>query len=147
MRIGLIYNTLLYYWYMAWLFFVLFYLQRIQLHFSRFELDYYNDECVRDIVYIHDGRDALAQLTHKICLRTFSVDDIISSGNTIFVHFVSDGSRRGPGFEIQYSSFEGKTGCCSNVIKIRLLFVSMDYGCICNTPISVNFLSNIDYEV
>ena len=95
--------------------------QRIQLHFSRFELDNFDDRCYRDRVYIHDGRDALAQLTHTICSRKFSIDNITSSGNTVFVYFASDGYYRRRGFEIQYSSVEGKRGCYRNECLIEKL--------------------------
>ena len=92
--------------------YVLLYLQRVQLHFTRFDIHSYYDTCSYDRVYIYDGSDTTAPLIHSICDNRFLVNYITSSGNTVFVYFLSDYRYRRSGFEIQYSSVEGKTGSC-----------------------------------
>ena len=82
------------------------------LHFTRFELD--NDDydlCTNDAVSIYDGNAITAPLINTICARKFSVDDITSSGNMVFIDFESNYYYRRRGFEIQYSLVEGKTSC------------------------------------
>ncbi|KAK2170749.1 hypothetical protein NP493_1143g00048 [Ridgeia piscesae] len=88
--------------------------KRVQLNFTRLDVHTYNDDrCSPDRVYIYDGSDTTAPLIHSICDLKFLVADIISSENTVFVYFVSDGQYRRRGFEIEYSSVEGKTCSCS----------------------------------
>ena len=93
------------------LLFVLLYLQRIQLHFNRFELKNFWDTCQDDKVYVYDGGDATVTMLQTVCHVKFTAYDIISSGNMVFVYFESDHNERRHGFEIQYSSVEGKSGC------------------------------------
>ena len=99
------------------LYYVLVYLQRVQLEFTRFELASCRDTCDCDKVYIYDGSDATAPLTHLICHQKFLVGDITSSGNTVFVYFGSNASNRRRGFEIRYSSVDGKAANISKLIK------------------------------
>ena len=102
---------------MALLFNVLLYLQRVQLHFTSFDIpDSGDDTCDLETVYIYDGSDATAPRIHYMCSQKFLVETITSSGNTIFVDFKSDDRYRRRGFEIQYSSTKGKTGCYSKYI-------------------------------
>ena len=105
---------------MSILYYVLLYLQRVQFDFTRFYLESCSDTCNCDKVYIYDGSDATAPLTHSICNQKFLVGDITSSGNSVFVYFESNGYNRYRGFEIRYSSVEGKTDCskfdCSVVV-------------------------------
>ena len=97
---------------MSLFFNVLLYLQRVKLHFTSFDIpDSSGDHCDRETVYIYDGSDATAPRIHYICSPKFLVETITSSGNTIFVDFKSDDRYRRRGFEIQYSSIEGKTDC------------------------------------
>ena len=86
------------------------FLQRVKLHFSRykFDLEQCDDTCNCDKVSIYDGSSATAPLIHSICSSKFLIDVVTSSGNTVFVYFESDTRNRRRGFEIQYSSVEGK---------------------------------------
>ena len=87
------------------------------LNFTRFELaidDY--DQCTKDAVSIYDGNDDTTPLINTICARKFSVDPITSSGNMVFIYFESNADYRKHGFEIQYSSVEGKAGCIIKAI-------------------------------
>ena len=94
---------------LLFLFYVLLYLQRVQLHFTRFDLYNYDDTCRFAGVYIYDGSNTTAPLIHSICHSKFLVTDITSSGNTILVYFTSISyGNTGHGFEIQYSSVDGK---------------------------------------
>ena len=96
---------------MSMLYYVLLYLQRVQFEFIRFNLESCSDTCDCDKFYIYDGSDATALLTHSICHEKFLLGDITSSGNTVFVYFGSNANSRYRGFEIRYSSVEGKTDC------------------------------------
>ena len=102
---------------MSILYYVLLYLQRVQFDFTRFDLQSCSDTCDCDKVYIYDGSDATAPMIHSICHQNFLVGDIISSGNTVFVYFGSNANYRRRGFEIQYSSVEGKAVNISKIIK------------------------------
>jgi len=96
---------------MSWLFYSLLYLQRVRLHFTSFDIPNCNyDTCGCDQVDIYDGSDATAPRIHYICSQKFLVENITSSANTMFIEFVSDNDNYGSrGFEIHYSSVEGKT--------------------------------------
>ena len=70
----------------------------MNLHFVSFDSERGEDE-----VRVYDGNDATAPLLH-----TFSgpsrPSDVFSSGNTVFVSFVTGGSGTGDGFKIVYST-------------------------------------------
>ena len=72
-------------------------LQAVRLQFTSFNTQ--SDDHVR----VYDGNDATAQLLH-----TFSgssrPSDVFSSGNTVFVSFVTDHIRTEDGFKIAYSA-------------------------------------------
>ena len=77
-------------------------LQIIRLHFVNFDLKYFDDK-----VRVYDGNNASAPV-----LRTFTFTsrptDVHSTGNTVLVSFITDGSYTGDGFKIVYSSIPGK---------------------------------------
>ena len=104
--------------YMSMIYYVLLYLQRVQFEFTRFDLESCSDTCNCDKVYIYDGSDATALLTHSICDQKFLVGDITSSGNTVFIYFGSNANYRYRGFEIRYSSVEGKAVNICKIIKL-----------------------------
>ena len=67
-------------------------------------------DCQCDSVIIYDGSSDLSSSIQTLC-NTDSRESITSSGNTVYAYFTSDGGDRYRGFEIQYSTVEGKTGC------------------------------------
>ena len=68
------------------------------MHFTNFDLETRNDK-----VRVYDGNDTTAPLLH-----TFSgisrPSDVISSGNTVFVSFVTNSDTTEDGFKITYSA-------------------------------------------
>ena len=70
----------------------------VRLHFLNFDLDTRNDE-----VRVYDGNAATAPLLHTFS-GTSRPSDVLSSGNTVFVLFVTDGSVTKDGFKIAYST-------------------------------------------
>ena len=61
-----------------------------------------------------------AKLISTLCGDSLP-DDIISSGNTVFVYFKSDGSHTFAGFRIQYTATNGKR----NVIVYWYIFCKL----------------------
>ena len=80
--------------------------QVVNLHFGSFDTQSGQDE-----VRIYDGNDATAPLLHTFS-GTSHPGDVFSSGNTVFVSFVTDDSVIDDGFSIVYSTITpGKTPC------------------------------------
>ena len=73
----------------------------VQLHFLNFDLDLNNDK-----VYVYDGSDTTASLLYTVS-GTSRPSDVFSSGNTVFVSFVTDSSITKDGFKIAYSMIKG----------------------------------------
>ena len=73
-------------------------LQDVRLHFTSF-----NTESGCDKVRVYDGSDTTAPLLHTFS-GTSRPSDVSSSGNTVFVSFVTDHSVTGDGFNIVYST-------------------------------------------
>ena len=73
-------------------------LQAVRLHFLNFDLETRNDE-----VRVYDGNDATAPLLHTFS-GTSRPSDVFSSGNTIFVSFVTNSDITDDGFKITYST-------------------------------------------
>ena len=70
----------------------------MRLHFLNFDL-----ETNLDKVHVYDGNDASAPLLHAFS-GTSRPSDVFSSGNTVFVSFVTDHSVTDDGFQIAYST-------------------------------------------
>ena len=77
-------------------------LQVIRLHFVNFYLEAGADE-----VRVYDGNNASAPLLNTFT-GTSRPSDVYSTGNTVFVSFVTDGSVTKDGFKIVYSGISGK---------------------------------------
>ena len=76
----------------------------MRLHFTSFDT-----ESRYDKVSVYDGNDATAPLLHTFS-GTSGPSDVFSSGNTVFVSFVTDDSTTKDGFNIVYSTITpGKT--------------------------------------
>ena len=89
-------------------------LQQVRLHFLRFILE---SCCSCDNVKIYDGSDSTAPVIRSLC-GTVLPADIIASGNTVFIQFVSDHSEIYAGFRIQYSAFVHAEGKIYPVAKL-----------------------------
>ncbi|KAI0236767.1 Cubilin [Lamellibrachia satsuma] len=88
--------------------------QQVRLHFLRFRLE---SCCSCDNVKIYDGSDSTAPVIRSLCGAVLPAD-IIASGNTVFIQFVSDNSGRYAGFRIQYSAFLPVEGCGGKPAKL-----------------------------
>ena len=79
----------------------------MRLHFKRFELESGSNK-----IRAYDGNDATAPLLRIFSGASRPSDDVYSTGNTIFVSFVTDDSLPSKGFIIEYFfiiPFPGKT--------------------------------------
>ena len=83
-------------------------LQRMRLHFSKFDLES-ESSCTYDRVKIYDGSSANAQLRGSYCGNN-TPGDVVSSGSTMFVSFMSDYAFTKSGFEIRYNLGESTLG-------------------------------------
>lgn len=63
--------------------------------------------CRYDYVEVRDGVDESGQLVGKYCGK-IAPSPVVSSGNQLFIKFVSDYETHGAGFSIRYEIF--KTG-------------------------------------
>ena len=81
--------------------------QKVKLHFLRFYVDRRYSYCYYDRVRIYDGNDTTARLLKTLCGNHLP-EDIVSSGNELFVHFYSNHNNIYPGFMIQNSAVEGR---------------------------------------
>lgn len=77
---------------------------RIQLHFTAFNLER-ESPCV-DYLEIRDGDNSGAPLLGKLC-GSKKTKDIISSGQHIYLHFVSDDSGQRRGFKLKWKEVTG----------------------------------------
>ena len=90
-------------------------LQIIRLHFVNFDLPYYPDK-----VRVYDGNNASAPVLRTFT-RTSGPSDVHSTGNTVLVSFVTDGSKTRNGFKIVYSAITGKIQWCVGAVLKTLL--------------------------
>ena len=74
----------------------------MRLHFESVRLDW-SYGCQNDYLTIYDGNDTTALMVGPYC-GTSTPGDFVSNGNTVFVSFVSDGSRNQAAFTIQYNA-------------------------------------------
>ena len=66
--------------------------------------------CLYDYLEIFDGADSSApQLVQRLCGSVPPVDAIVSSGNSMFIRFVSDSSVAGEGFISAYQEVIGES--------------------------------------
>ncbi len=70
-----------------------------------------------DYVEVRDGVDESGQLVGKYCGK-IAPSPVVSSGNQLFIKFVSDYETHGAGFSIRYEIF--KTGGWSETAVISL---------------------------
>ena len=72
-------------------------LQVVRLHFNHFVL-----ESGRKQIRTYDGNDTTAPLLHTFIGASRPSDNVYSTGNTVFVSFVTDDSLPSSGFTIEY---------------------------------------------
>uniref|UniRef100_A0A8C6PHQ8 Neuropilin n=1 Tax=Nothobranchius furzeri TaxID=105023 RepID=A0A8C6PHQ8_NOTFU len=86
--------------------------QRILINFNpHFDLE--DRECKYDYVEVRDGVDENGQLVGKYCGK-IAPSPVISSGNQLFIKFVSDYETHGAGFSIRYEIFKTGPECSRN---------------------------------
>ena len=89
-------------------------LQVVKLHFVGFDI-----EKTHDKVRVYDGNDATAQDSYNFS-GTHRPSDLVSSGNTIFVSFVTNRYGTRHGFKIVYSTsvpVPGKTSVLTYILN------------------------------
>uniref|UniRef100_A0A8C9ZTE3 Neuropilin n=1 Tax=Sander lucioperca TaxID=283035 RepID=A0A8C9ZTE3_SANLU len=86
--------------------------QRILINFNpHFDLE--DRECKYDYVEVRDGVDESGQLVGKYCGK-IAPSPVVSSGNQLFIKFVSDYETHGAGFSIRYEIFKTGPECSRN---------------------------------
>uniref|UniRef100_A0A3Q2D2C7 Neuropilin n=1 Tax=Cyprinodon variegatus TaxID=28743 RepID=A0A3Q2D2C7_CYPVA len=86
--------------------------QRILINFNpHFDLE--DRECKYDYVEVRDGVDESGQLVGKYCGK-IAPSAVVSSGNQLFIKFVSDYETHGAGFSIRYEIFKTGPECSKN---------------------------------
>uniref|UniRef100_A0A669CHT0 Neuropilin n=1 Tax=Oreochromis niloticus TaxID=8128 RepID=A0A669CHT0_ORENI len=86
--------------------------QRILINFNpHFDLE--DRECKYDYVEVRDGTDESGQLVGKYCGK-IAPSPVVSSGNQLFIKFVSDYETHGAGFSIRYEIFKTGPECSRN---------------------------------
>ena len=95
-------------------------LQAVGLHFTSF-----NTESGYDKVRVYDGINTTAPLLHTFS-GTSRPSDVSSSGNTVFVSFVTDGGLTKDGFKIAYSTITpGKTQRLYQFIDVEQMCMTL----------------------
>ena len=115
-------------------FYALFVLQIVQLHFHSFDIETCSD-CGCDSVRIYDGFDTSAPLLRNLCGSSLP-GPVTSSGNVMFVYFTTDGSATRDGFSVQYSSLlaDGMLRCRGGgVVAIGVVTFCLHFGNIFRT--------------
>uniref|UniRef100_A0A3P8VW26 Neuropilin n=1 Tax=Cynoglossus semilaevis TaxID=244447 RepID=A0A3P8VW26_CYNSE len=86
--------------------------QRILINFNpHFDLE--DRECKYDYVEVRDGVDESGQLVGKYCGK-IAPSPVVSSGNQLFIKFVTDYETHGAGFSIRYEIFKTGPECSRN---------------------------------
>ncbi|XP_036377289.1 neuropilin-1a isoform X1 [Megalops cyprinoides] len=86
--------------------------QRILINFNpHFDLE--DRECKYDYVEVRDGVDENGQLVGKYCGK-IAPSPVVSSGNQLYIKFVSDYETHGAGFSIRYEIFKTGPECSRN---------------------------------
>lgn len=84
---------------------------------------------------MRDGVDESGQLVGKYCGK-IAPSPVVSSGNQLFIKFVSDYETHGAGFSIRYEVFKsGKSDTSSSVSFLSVMYDSgtvQVFGCIAN---------------
>ena len=78
-------------------------LQRVVLHFEKFDLESADGECPLDKVTIFDGSDSTDRTLATLCGNKLPAD-VVSSYSTLLVVFSSDSTRTAPGFWATYTT-------------------------------------------
>ncbi|KAM9552816.1 neuropilin-1a-like [Salvelinus alpinus] len=87
--------------------------QRILINFNpHFDLE--DRECKYDYVEVRDGVDENGQLVGKYCGK-IAPSPVVSSGNQLYIKFVSDYETHGAGFSIRYEIFKTGPECSRNL--------------------------------
>lgn len=76
--------------------------KQISLRTKSFDLEYGGMSCMYDYVEIRDGADKSAPLFGKFC-GSAKPPRFRSTGNSLYIRFVSDKSAVGDGFQFEYS--------------------------------------------
>uniref|UniRef100_A0A493SV27 Bone morphogenetic protein 1 n=1 Tax=Anas platyrhynchos platyrhynchos TaxID=8840 RepID=A0A493SV27_ANAPP len=80
---------------------------RISLQFDFFETEGNDQECTYDHLEVYNGKDAKAPVLGRFC-GAKEPEPIVSSGNKMFLKFVSDNSVQKKGFEATHSTGTGR---------------------------------------
>ncbi|XP_032520799.2 cubilin homolog [Danaus plexippus] len=83
--------------------------KRIQLHFFQLDIEVHVN-CSFDYIAIYDGESTSDPLINKYC-NSSQPEPIQSSSSEMLIHFHSDATSNGYGFQIVYAPIEGVPGC------------------------------------
>ncbi len=80
----------------------------MQLNITDFDFETSGSSgCHFDGLIVYGGPDATSPNLTQLCHRSSQHASVISTGNTMFVHFYSDSSIRGRGFSAEFEAKDG----------------------------------------
>ena len=79
--------------------------QRVRIHFLDFMLEMH-EECLHDALRIYDGTSTFAIRLRALCGSTMPYD-VVSSGNTLHVTFLTNNRNTYSDFSLQYTTIDG----------------------------------------
>ena len=79
------------------------------------------DGCVYDYLAIYDGQTNKSRKIEQLCGLQFP-DDVISTGQYLMLHFVSDDDVSGSGFNITYSFNQATSNVSIMFVPISIPF-------------------------
>ena len=90
------------------------FLQQVRLHFLSYTFN--SSDCNYKSINVYDGSDNMAPLLHSYCDGVWP-GDVISSGSTVFVSYVTRYRGAGDTFRIKYSAVVPKEGTINGCNK------------------------------
>jgi len=79
------------------------------MNFTRFDIEDCGTGCTCDKLNIYDGSSDKSTLIKSFCGHE-TLTSITPSGNMVFLDFQANAYNRYEGFEVHYTTVEGKTG-------------------------------------
>ncbi|KAK3746278.1 hypothetical protein QZH41_016541, partial [Actinostola sp. cb2023] len=99
----------------------------IDLMFDDFQLEF-SVNCTQDFLEVFDGADNSSVSLGKHCGEKKSSDHVTTSGNLMYLEFVSNSRRTAKGFSVSYTGIKsGKTNCPKNFTNTSGTIMSPNY--------------------
>lgn len=93
----------------------------IDLMFDDFELEF-SVNCTKDYIEVFDGANNSSASIGKYCGTKKPSDHVTTSGNMMYVEFVSNSKRAAKGFKISYTGIKSGRNCTNHLFLLVLIF-------------------------